>query len=367
MKEFNLNKIIVDGANAAEGDPYFSQVTLLLSSNGSNNSTTFTDSSTYSRSASVTNGTNISTAQSKFGGASMYFDGSADNIWYTGGTHWDQVGAHTIEFWVRLDDISDWRGLYAHGNNANNDAFKILYNSSNNTISVKSFPVGSYVHSTTTTAVDTWYHVAWVKESASVGKLYINGTMEGSTTSYADHTPSASHYMVIGTNYDTNYGNWYYGDDMYGYIDDFRITKGVARYTSNFTPPTTAFATSAGDTNKPVVINSNANGVRVGYSGTSNQERGAKAWVNFDQATIASSYNVSSVTDTGTGNFTLNFSPAMTDTSYCAVGMSDANSGETITVQDSIMTTTTLGIVTIASNGAAVADSSMASVVIFGN
>jgi hypothetical protein len=318
-----LSNLRAAATSVAEGDPYFSDVTLLLSSNGSNGSTTFTDSSKHGWSASVTNGTNISTTQSKFGGASMYFDGSADNIWYAGGSHWDQVGAHTIEFWVRLDDISDWRGLYAHGNNSNNSAFKIWYNSSNNTISVKSYPVGSFVHSTTTTAVDTWYHVAWVKESASVGKLYINGTMEGSTTSYADHTPSTSHYMVIGTNYDTNYGNWYYGDDMYGYIDDYRITKGVARYTSNFTPPTTAFATSAGDINKPIVVNTDADGVMIGYSGTSNQERIAKAWVNFNgTGTIAirESYNISSLTDRGTGLYTLNYSSNLSSADCSGAG-----------------------------------------------
>jgi len=95
-----------------------------------------------------------------------------------------------------------------------------------------------------------------------------------------------------------------------------------------------------------------------------------RAWVSFNgtgTVAIRDSYNVSSVTDTGTGNFTLNFSSAMTDTNYCAVGMSDANNGENITVQDSILTTTTLGIVTIASNGAAVADSTMNNVVIFGS
>jgi len=95
-----------------------------------------------------------------------------------------------------------------------------------------------------------------------------------------------------------------------------------------------------------------------------------RAWVSFNgtgTVAIRDSYNVSSVTDTGTGNFTLNFSSAMTDTNYCAVGMSDANNGENITVQDSILTTTTLGIVTIASNGTVVADSTMNNVVIFGS
>ena len=318
MRQFKLDKIKATGTTV--GDVHFPKVTLLLSCNGSDNSAIFTDSSKYGRTASVTNGTNISAAQSKFGGTSMYFDGSADNIFYAGGSHWDQVGAHTIELWARFDDLSNDRILYTHGNNANNSAFRIFYDSANNTISVKSWIVGSSVHSTTTTAVDTWYHVAWVKENASVGKLYINGTIEGSTTSYANHTPSTSHYMVIGTNYDTNYGNWWTNYDMYGYIDDFRITKGLARYTSNFTPPTSAHLTQAGDVNKHIVVNSDADGVAIGTGGI-NQARIAKAWANIDgsqaaASMIQSSYNISSMTDHGTGIYSFNFSTAMTDAHY---------------------------------------------------
>ena len=120
---------------------------------------------------------------------------------------------------------------------------------------------------------------------------------------------------------------------------------------------------------KHIVVDSGGTGAAEGDL-KENNNRITKAWISFNgSGTVAvrDSYNVSRVTDTGTGNFTLNFSSAMTDTNYCAVGMSDANNGENITVQDSILTTTTLGIVTIASNGVAVADSTMNNVGIFGN
>lgn len=62
-----------------------------------------------------------------------------------------------------------------------------------------------------------------------------------------------------------------------------------------------------------------------------------KAWVNFSAGTgtptVRASYNVSSITDGGVGNFTINFTTAMIDTNYCVLSV--ANEGGSVTIRES--------------------------------
>ena len=98
-----------------------------------------------------------------------------------------------------------------------------------------------------------------------------------------------------------------------------RITKGYARSTGNFTPSTTAFSNTGGDVGKALVVNSTATGVSIGTAGYLSSQL-AKAWVNFNgtgTVAIRDSYNVSSITDNSTGNYTVNFSTAFSNANYC--------------------------------------------------
>jgi hypothetical protein len=77
----------------------------------------------------------------------------------------------------------------------------------------------------------TWNHIA-VTRSGSAFYMFINGVQTGSTGSWAGAISSTARPLYVGYNTSSAYYN--------GYIDDLRITKGVARYTSTFTPPTAA-------------------------------------------------------------------------------------------------------------------------------
>jgi hypothetical protein len=176
-------------------------------------------------------------------------------------------------------------------------------------------------------SVDTWYHVALVRKSDNTTVFYRDGVSKATGT-------------VSGTINNTNgllFGRYPSGVDyLNGYIDDVRVTQGLARYTSTFTPPTTAYLTSAGDVNKQILINETADGVAIGTGGI-NQARIAKAWVEFDGSgiTINASYNVSSITDHGNRDYTINFSTAMTDAYYSIVG---SNIGQTSSYNWSVVT-----------------------------
>ena len=79
-------------------------------------------------------------------------------------------------------------------------------------------------------SLNTWYHIAVIYNAPNV-YLYINGILKG--TNAGDYSPqNYSDVIYIG------YDRYYSSDCLYGYLDEFRISKGIARWTSNFTPPT---------------------------------------------------------------------------------------------------------------------------------
>jgi len=87
-------------------------------------------------------------------------------------------------------------------------------------------------------SANQWYHIA-VCRSSGTTKLFVNGTQSGS--SYSDSNSYVSPAYVNVGQYMTSDGTFYGSEWLDGYIDDLRITKGMARYTANFTPPTAAF------------------------------------------------------------------------------------------------------------------------------
>ena len=80
-----------------------------------------------------------------------------------------------------------------------------------------------------------WYHIAVVRNGSTV-TIYRDGISVGSGSDTVSHNPSTATTLMIGGGSATGFNNFYFN----GYLDDLRITKGYARYTSNFTPPTFA-------------------------------------------------------------------------------------------------------------------------------
>lgn len=177
----------------------------------------------------------VSTTQAKFGTTSMYFDGTDDRLVFAArpeiafGT-----GNFTIEGWVYRSD-TNLRGVFQVSGTAGGLQANYIANLAFGTEFGQRWRIicnNSVYNSTATWSTNTWYHFALVRNSGTT-TLYIDGT---SVISQADTVNYTGTNICVGCYYDTNYL-------LVGYIQDFRITNGYARYTGNFTPPTAAFPT----------------------------------------------------------------------------------------------------------------------------
>jgi hypothetical protein len=216
-----------------------SQVSLLLHGDGANNSTTITDNSYAPKTVTAYGNAKISTAQSKFGGASIAFDGNGDYLMFAKTS--DFVfgsGDFTIEGWVNLNSLASYQSVYGQV-----DIGLDIVNSTTIVIGYNATP-GGFARTVPTISTDTWYHFAIVRASG-----YINSFWNGNLVGSAINGPTSNVYNyapVIGQNYEGS--NTYF---LNGYLDEFRITKGLARYTSNFTPSATAFPNADGTASLP--------------------------------------------------------------------------------------------------------------------
>jgi hypothetical protein len=216
----------------AGGDPYWANVSLLLHMDGSNGSTTFTDSSSNAL-AITANGAQISTAQSKFGGASGYFDADSLSISSTSGFAFGSAD-FTVEFWMYPTSTSSTSFL--PGLQFGSDGAWIVYRNGTTiefyarTSSTGAWDIANGI-TIGTVAANTWHHVA-ISRSGNTVYTFLDG-VAGTTASSSAALATTSSALQIGAN-----GG---GDYYTGYLDELRITKGTGRYNANFTPPTAAF------------------------------------------------------------------------------------------------------------------------------
>lgn len=221
-------------------DPNISQVSLLLHGNGTNGSTTITDSSPSPKTVTAVGNAQISTAQSKFGGASIAFDGTGDFLAVPDSEAWNFLAADfTLECWVRINAaLSEAKILMSQrSNDGNSDRGINFYITATGGLGFDLSTDGSGATVTATNSVLstlTWQHVALAR-SGSTGRFFVDGILNATTVNFGSSSIfNSSSLFTIGGR----------GDGLRcldGYIDDLRITKGVARYTANFTPPTAAF------------------------------------------------------------------------------------------------------------------------------
>lgn len=230
------NGLLLRASSSGPSDPYFANVSLLLHMDGANLGTSFPDSSLVVHSVTGA-GALTSTTQVKFGSASGFFSNAYLSVSEDSSLDLT-TGDFTIEGFVfcttntgskivmqRNDGGTGISQFYVDVNNLTPRFF--AWNTSS--------ALTASVSSSTALVLNTWNHLAVTRNGSSFN-IWVNGASAGGATSasslYLPSTPT------------TTIGKYLSGGSTQpftGYMDEVRITKGVARYTSGFTPPASAF------------------------------------------------------------------------------------------------------------------------------
>ena len=164
---------------------------------------------------------------SKYYGTSAYFDGDGDYLKISGSSDLSfSTGDFTVESWVYQTADNTYPTLFEIGNHLSSSGIVFITRTSGNAKIYSGGFVGAASFS-----LGQWNHLAFVRSSGNL-LVFVNGVL-GSTTTFtnnlSDSSSAASGWSVAVPN-----ANYYFN----GYLQDLRIYKGVAKYTSNFTPPT---------------------------------------------------------------------------------------------------------------------------------
>jgi len=179
----------------------------------------------------------VTTQVKKFGNESGFLNGSSSYLTVPNTTALQMgTGDYTVEFWMYQTSVAGTQVILEIGRpTTSGTGFQLdtiggviqVYGGA--TTGTLLITAGS------TQVANQWYYIALTRSGSST-RLFINGTQSGSTAT--DSTNYTQAFVWIGAN--GGGGSAYFN----GYLDDIRITKGVARYTANFTPPTATFPTA---------------------------------------------------------------------------------------------------------------------------
>lgn len=211
---------------AIENDVFFGATKLLLHLNGKN-AGKFEDSSFYWKNHSpvtTSDGVSVESDDSsnliKFGEGSAKFDGTTGYLSVPDSNDWNfKTGDFTIDLWVRFLVAAGTQTLMER----ENSNLSLYYSYSDGYF----YGIGSQF--SWIPEVDTWYHIALVRQSGILS-MYVDGSPKGDPSSNPTNINSASPSpLYIGTNFDQT-------QPFNGYMDEIRISKGIARWTANFDP-----------------------------------------------------------------------------------------------------------------------------------
>ena len=220
-------------AALAAGDPDFASVVLLLDFAGADEAQDITDLSSSAKTETFVGlDTKVDTTLQYLGVNSLEVAGTS-YVTYADHADWDLPGDFTIECGLRWPAANSSRAVISTYTASDGWALQPVNKTEINFIAMGSEQKSEAV----TIAGVTWYHVAIVRSSGSL-YLFLDGVQKGTPTAYATSI-TGTETLKLGLLATPNTQMW-----TGGYIGAVRITKGVARYTANFTPPSAFYPTS---------------------------------------------------------------------------------------------------------------------------
>lgn len=204
-------------------DPYWNNVTFLLRGNN------IADISSTPNTI-VNNGVTVSNAQYKYGNSSLLFLATNSYLRVTHANMALNTNPFTIEAWIYKSNFSSSNtntndGLLSFGAGSTDPRIVFYTDDLNLPFSINNLFANKN---------NQWLHLAYVRESTATNraKFYLNGVLAGTGTYSTNHT---STQMNIGGYSSLGLYN------LEGYLQAFRVTKGIARYTANFNPETDTY------------------------------------------------------------------------------------------------------------------------------
>lgn len=210
--------------------PSYANVVLLLHCDGTNGGTTFTDNSSYARTVTASGNANTTTAQFQYGTASAGFDGSGDLLSMTTGSEMDfGTGDFTVEMWVRFQGVGSVLFI-GDINSSGAGKWGFLYNNADNKLKFLGTAgvVVVAMSNTWTPSTGVWYHIAVCRNGTNV-RFFVDGVQQGTTQTDSTSWTTASTTIRVASTSDSAL-------QLNGFLDEIRVVKGEAVYTSNFTP-----------------------------------------------------------------------------------------------------------------------------------
>ena len=222
------------GATGADGS-----TVALFHFDGPDGGTELIDSSGLDKQATIVGNPQISTAESKFGGASLYINGDAsaltNYVTIAGGADFTFPADFTVDWWQFINMYTDtWGGIIALIPDGSYSSETTVASGWQSGGTYLQYHPGSYwVSRVSAPTTSVWHHIA-LSRADSTFRVFIDGLLVYADDSITD-TVGGTRARISATVSNSDNG------DFNGYIDEVRVVNGAAMWTGDFTPPTAPY------------------------------------------------------------------------------------------------------------------------------